>query len=71
MLRILINFFPDATHFFCPLVQVFAIISIIYASFSTIIQEDTKKLVAYSSIAHTIGPLEIFFFIVRNYMRET
>lgn len=34
------------------LVQTIAIITIIYASLSTIIQQDTKKLIAYSSIAH-------------------
>ena len=51
-LRVLINFLPDATNFFSPLVQTFAIISLIYASFSTIIQQDTKRLIAYSSVAH-------------------
>jgi NADH-ubiquinone oxidoreductase chain 4 len=34
------------------LVQTIAIITIIYASLSTIIQQDTKRLIAYSSIAH-------------------
>ena len=52
MLRVLINFLPDATYYFNPMVQTIAVISIIYASLSTIIQEDTKKLIAYSSIAH-------------------
>ena len=51
-LRVLIHFMPDATHFFSPMVQTIAVITIIYASFATIIQEDTKKLIAYSSIAH-------------------
>lgn len=51
-LRVLINFLPDATNYFSPLVQTFAIISLIYASFSTIIQQDTKRLIAYSSVAH-------------------
>jgi len=51
-LRVLINFLPDASNFFGPLVQTFAIIAIIFASFSTIIQQDTKRLIAYSSIAH-------------------
>ena len=32
--------------------QTIAVIAIIYASFSTIIQQDTKRLIAYSSIAH-------------------
>ena len=51
-LRVLINFLPDATNYFNPLVQTIAIIAIVYASFSTIIQQDTKRLIAYSSIAH-------------------
>lgn len=51
-LRVLINLLPDATYFFSPLVQTFAIISLIFASFSTIIQQDTKRLIAYSSVAH-------------------
>ena len=51
-LRVLINLLPDATNYFSPLIQTFAIISLIYASFSTIIQQDTKRLIAYSSVAH-------------------
>lgn len=51
-LRVLINFLPDATNYFSPLVQTIAVITIIYASFSTIVQQDTKRLIAYSSIAH-------------------
>jgi NADH-ubiquinone oxidoreductase chain 4 len=51
-LRVLINLLPDATNYFSPLVQTFAILSLIYASFSTIIQQDTKRLIAYSSVAH-------------------
>jgi len=51
-IRVLINFLPDATNYFSPLVQTIAVITIIYASFSTIIQQDTKRLIAYSSVAH-------------------
>ena len=51
-LRVLIGFLPDATHYFSPLVQTICIITIIYSSFSTIVQQDTKRLIAYSSIAH-------------------
>lgn len=43
---------PDATNFFNPFVLTIAVISIVYASFSTIVQQDTKRLIAYSSIAH-------------------
>lgn len=51
-LRVLINLLPDATNYFSPLIQTIAILSLIYASFSTIIQQDTKRLIAYSSVAH-------------------
>jgi NADH-ubiquinone oxidoreductase chain 4 len=51
-MRVLINFLPDATHYFSPLVQTICIITILYSSFSTIVQQDTKRLIAYSSIAH-------------------
>jgi NADH-ubiquinone oxidoreductase chain 4 len=51
-IRILITFLPDASFYFSPMVQTLAIISLIYASLATIIQQDTKTLIAYSSIAH-------------------
>lgn len=51
-LRVLIDILPDATHYFSPLVQTIAVVTLIYASFSTIIQQDTKRLIAYSSICH-------------------
>ena len=51
-LRVLINFLPDASNYFSPFVQTIAIVTLIYSSFSTIIQQDTKSLIAYSSIAH-------------------
>ena len=52
VLRVLINFLPDASNYFGPLVQTIAIVTLIYSSLATIIQQDTKQLIAYSSIAH-------------------
>lgn len=52
IMRVLLPILPDATNYFSPLVQTIAIISLIYASLATIVQHDTKALVAYSSIAH-------------------
>jgi NADH-ubiquinone oxidoreductase chain 4 len=52
MLRILLTFLPDASNYFSPMVQTIAVISIIYASLATIVQQDTKTLIAYSSICH-------------------
>jgi NADH-ubiquinone oxidoreductase chain 4 len=61
MIRILLTYFPDATHFFSPIVQSIAVITIIFASLATIIQQDTKRLIAYSSITHmAVGILGIF-----------
>lgn len=51
-LRVLINFLPDATNYFSPFLQTIAVVTIVYASLSTIVQQDSKRLIAYSSISH-------------------
>jgi NADH-ubiquinone oxidoreductase chain 4 len=51
-IRVLINFLPDATNYFSPLIQTIAIVTLIYASLTTIVQQDTKALIAYSSVCH-------------------
>ena len=51
-IRVLINLLPDASHYFSPLIQTIAVVTLIYSSLATIIQQDTKSLIAYSSIAH-------------------
>ncbi|POS82022.1 NADH:ubiquinone oxidoreductase subunit 4 (mitochondrion) [Erysiphe pulchra] len=51
-MRILIQFLPDATAYFSPLVQTIAVVTLIYASLATLRQTDFKALVAYSSIGH-------------------
>ena len=52
IMRVLLEILPDATNYFLPLVQTIAVLSIIYSSLSTIVQQDTKRLIAYSSVAH-------------------
>ena len=52
MVRVLLTMLPEASSEFAPLVQVLALISLLYASLATIRQVDMKALVAYSSIAH-------------------
>jgi NADH-quinone oxidoreductase subunit M len=52
VMRWLIPIFPDATKQYAHLVMVLSIIGIIYASCIAIRQDNLKKLVAYSSIAH-------------------
>ena len=52
IIRILVTVLSTSTFFFLPLTDTFAIISIIYASLTTIRQIDMKRIIAYSSIAH-------------------
>lgn len=52
LIRILLTIFSKSTFFFIPLTDTFAIISIIYASLTTIRQIDMKRIIAYSSVAH-------------------
>ena len=50
--RFAMPLFPDATARFTPLIATLSVIGIIYASLVAMVQEDVKKLVAYSSVAH-------------------
>ncbi len=51
-LRFSLPMFPDASQFFAPLVFTLSVIAIIYTSLVAMVQEDMKKLIAYSSVAH-------------------
>lgn len=51
-LRVSLGLLPEASSYFTPLVYTLAVISIIYASFTTLRQIDLKTIVAYSSIGH-------------------
>ena len=51
-LRFSLPMFPDASHTFAPLVFALSVVAIIYTSLVALVQEDMKKLIAYSSIAH-------------------
>lgn len=51
-LRFSLPMFPLASDMFTPLVFTLSVIAIIYASLVALMQEDMKKLIAYSSIAH-------------------
>jgi NADH-quinone oxidoreductase subunit M len=51
-LRFSLPMFPDASHIFAPLVFTLSVVAIIYTSLVALMQEDMKKLIAYSSVAH-------------------
>ncbi len=51
-LRFSVGMFPLASEFFTPLVFTLSVIAIIYTSLVALMQDDMKKLIAYSSVAH-------------------
>jgi NADH-quinone oxidoreductase subunit M len=51
-LRFSLPMFPEATLHFTPLIMTLSVIAIIYTSLVALVQEDMKKLIAYSSVAH-------------------
>ena len=51
-LRFSVGMFPVASDYFTPFVYTLSIIAIIYTSLVALMQEDMKKLIAYSSVAH-------------------
>ncbi len=58
-LRFSLPMLPDATAFFTPFIFSLSVVAVIYTSFVALMQDDMKKLIAYSSVAHmgfvTIG----------------
>ncbi|MEM8986850.1 MAG: NADH-quinone oxidoreductase subunit M [Pseudomonadota bacterium] len=51
-LRFSLPMFPLASDFFAPMVFTLSVVAIIYTSLVALAQEDMKKLIAYSSVAH-------------------
>ncbi len=51
-LRFSLPMFPLASQDFAPLVFALSVVAIIYTSLVALMQEDVKKLIAYSSVAH-------------------
>jgi NADH-quinone oxidoreductase subunit M len=51
-LRFSLPMFPDASLYFQNFVYVLSVVAIIYTSLVALMQEDMKKLIAYSSVAH-------------------
>ena len=51
-LRFSLPMFPVASHDLAPLVFALSVVAIIYTSLVALVQEDMKKLIAYSSVAH-------------------
>jgi len=52
ILRYCLPLFPDASRYFAPLALVLAVVGIIYGALLAVGQNDLKRLVSYTSIAH-------------------
>ena len=64
-IRFSLGILPEASAFFMPLVIILSSIAIVYTSLVALAQEDIKKLIAYSSVAH-MGIVTIGIFIVNQ-----
>ena len=51
-IRFSIGLFPIGSEYFVTLVYILSLVAIIYTSLVALMQEDMKKLIAYSSVAH-------------------
>ena len=51
-IRFSIGMFPNASEYFTPLIFILSVIAIIYTSLVALMQDDMKKLIAYSSVGH-------------------
>jgi len=51
-LRFSVPIMPEASHYFSPFIYTLSVVAVIYTSLVALAQEDMKKLIAYSSVAH-------------------
>ena len=64
-IRFSLGLFPAASEIFTPLVYTLSVIAIIFTSFIALMQEDMKKLIAYSSVAH-MGYVTLGIFTIQQ-----
>lgn len=66
-LRISLGLFPLGSIYFLPLIYTLCTLGVIYASLTTLVQVDLKKIVAYSSVAHmNLVVLGLFSFKIQG-----
>jgi len=52
MIRICAGMFPEATHRFSLAILFLAVVGILWGGFAAMVQDDMKRMVAYSSVSH-------------------
>jgi NADH-quinone oxidoreductase subunit M len=68
-LRFTLPIVPDAAHQFAWVVILLSLIAVVYIGYVALVQQDMKKLVAYSSVAH-MGFVTLGVFIAFMLVRE-
>ncbi len=68
-LRFSLPMFPEASIYFAPLVYALSIVAIVYTSLVALAQEDMKKLIAYSSVAH-MGYVTLGIFAATHQIKD-
>ena len=69
-LRFSLPIAPDASHAFDSFIIALSLIAIVYIGFVALVQQDMKKLIAYSSISH-MGFTTLGFFVVFSIYANT
>ncbi|TSE26565.1 NADH-quinone oxidoreductase subunit M [Tepidimonas sediminis] len=64
-LRFSLPITPDAAHQWAPLIIGLSLVAVIYVGLVALVQQDMKKLVAYSSVAH-MGFVTLGFFLFND-----
>ena len=64
-IRFSLGLSPVASEVFTPLIYTLSVIAIIFTSFIALMQEDMKKLIAYSSVAH-MGYVTLGIFTIQQ-----
>ncbi|MFQ6006660.1 MAG: NADH-quinone oxidoreductase subunit M [Woeseia sp.] len=66
--RLSLPMLPDGSQYFAGLMIALSLVAVVYIGFVALMQEDMKKLIAYSSIAH-MGFVTLGFFILWSISR--
>ena len=70
LLRFSLPIVPDAGHEWAMFVIVLSLIAVVYVGLVALVQDDMKKLIAYSSVSH-MGFVTLGIFIAMGLMRDT
>jgi NADH-quinone oxidoreductase subunit M len=68
-IRLSLPILPDASHLLAPLVIALSLIAVVYIGLVALVQNDMKKLIAYSSISH-MGFVTLGIFIFNDHGME-